>query len=119
MEMLVSDFVQEYSNCLSESKFGKYKNIDYRIDDPNGYPNQQKHVHVGKFTWNLDGTISHIGRSKGEQPTKAQKQAAAKALDVKIEILENWIDANYKINFYSPNTIGSILQENLKNRRTI
>lgn len=88
-EISVRDFCTLLElDLIKESKQGTLNGIYYRLDSPNAYTNQQKHVHIGDYVWNLDGSRSHTSKWPNKEPTKKIRNVAAKVLDVDVTILE-------------------------------
>ena len=98
-EISARDFCYLLENevIITESKQGIIKGIPYRVDPPNAYANQQKHVHIGDYTWNLDGSRSHQSRWPNAEPSKKIRAVAAQALNVNMSILEQYLDATVVI----------------------
>ncbi len=84
----------EYAT-IQEGLSGMYKNVQYRIDAGNAYSGQQKHVHVGPYAWQQDGSRSHASQWPSAQPTRKQKQAAAFALNIDVSMLESYLLKDY------------------------
>lgn len=90
----LSDFIHfiDQDVIITEGKSWTEKGLKCRIDPPNGYSGQQRHIHVGKFVWNQDGSRSHEGRWVNSEPAKRAQQMAAKGLGIDIEMLESCMD---------------------------
>ncbi len=99
-KITLRDFCMLISLCgselLTESKSGAEKGIKFRLDTPNGYGGQQRHIHVdqGKlhYAWNQDGSRSHVGSWPKKEPIMQVKQIAAKGLGIDISMLERCMD---------------------------
>lgn len=78
---------------ISESKSGRINGIPYRIDPPGAaYDSQQKHIHIDKYVWNVDGSRSHVSRWPNRAPTNSIKRLAAQLLGIDVSLLENYYD---------------------------
>ena len=89
--------MDEDCGIIQESLSGTYKNLKYRIDAGNAYSGQQKHVHVGPYAWHQDGTRSHASQWPSTPPTRKQKQAAAQALNISMQMLESYLLKDYLV----------------------
>lgn len=100
--MRISLSIRDFCNLipidsLEEQKQGIDHGIRYRVDSPTGYKGQQYHIHVGDYTWNIDGSRSHSSRWPNQEPTRMQKKIAAKHLGISIDLLEQYIKNNYSV----------------------
>ena len=82
-------------SMVTEGKTWTEKGMKLRLDSPNAYEGQQKHIHVmtkkAEFVWNVDGSKSHEGRWSGT-PSNKVRMAAARGLGVDANLLENYLD---------------------------
>lgn len=81
-------------HIITEGRSWTEKGINVRIDSPNGYEGQQKHIHVGNFAWNQDGSRSHTGSWPNYEPTNRVKLIAAKGLGIDMNMLESYLDSD-------------------------
>lgn len=96
LEISVRDFcnlLEDGVILINESKSGVLKGIPYRIDPPgDAYAGQQRHIHIGDYTWNVDGSRSHESRWPSRAPSKRIKSVAAQMLGLDIGLLESYYD---------------------------
>ena len=96
-EISVRDFcslLEDGLIIINESKSGKINGIPYRIDPPGvAYAGQQKHIHIGDYTWNFDGSRSHDSRWPNRAPSNKIKRVAAQILGIDVSLLEGYYDS--------------------------
>ncbi len=79
-KITMGDFLKlvDQGMIVTEGKSWTEKGLKCRIDPPNGYAGKQRHIHVGKFAWNQDGSRSHEGCWGNSEPTNRARQIAAR-----------------------------------------
>lgn len=113
INMSLSDFCNLISiSNLEERRQGSENGILYRVDSPTAYKNQQYHIHVGDYAWNIDGSRSHSSRWPNHEPTRRQKQVAANHLGISIDILEQYINRDYSVEGTTTSNNLRLLLEN-------
>ena len=94
---LIDEEIISEDMIITEGKSWIEKGFKVRIDAPNGYDGQQRHIHVGQYAWNQDGSRSHKGSWPNAEPTKAAKSIAAKGLNIDIKALESHMDYEFNV----------------------
>lgn len=88
---------------MTEGKTWSENGMKLRLDSPNAYDGQQKHIHVmtskGEYVWNQDGSVSHKNRRPGIKPSGAARKAAAKALGIDMSMLEGYMNYDMTIEY--------------------